>query len=555
MYGLVFASALLLALGISATGCGGQSTGAVSVRDRSMAMDLMNHEREIAQQPPLVVSDALSRTAAARAARVASGKVPPSEETPLPRLIAAGCYARFALSHGAIADDFESAMEKLVKDPLGAGKISHGGVTHVGIGTADGSAGTAIVIDLARMIEPVDTAAAAKNFREEIDRRRELNGSAPLTLDENLDRLAREVSERFMAGGATSDAIIADSQKEIEAEGFALGRVTIAFQVADSLEGAVIPERVTDPSLAFMGIGVAQGNHPDHDPGAIAMTFFLAEPQTANSERRVTTDIPPPKAVPIGKSASRGTLTEQAWLATLTGNHKKAARMFEKAYRQKKAPSLLYEAARAHARNKEPDKALEAMRDYARLVEGDELTRIEEIIAKLERGESIFEESRSARMSLEAKRFFVLGQRLFDQEEWAGAIDAFQQAYTYAPAPEILYNIGLAHLKAGKVGTALDFFAEYQRLVPEAKSPDEAKQLFMMGVELYRVGQFEAAARRFAMAYAVMPIPDLVYNLALCHKAMGEKDQALKLLREFLDSDPSAEDRARVNEMIAEISD
>jgi hypothetical protein len=56
------------------------------------------------------------------------------------------------------------------------------------------------------------------------------------------------------------------------------------------------------------------------------------------------------------------------------------------------------------------------------------------------------------------------------------------------------------------------------------------------------------------MAYAFMPVPDLVYNLALCHKAMGETAEAIRLLQEFLDANPDTADRAAVEAMIAEMS-
>jgi tetratricopeptide (TPR) repeat protein len=90
--------------------------------------------------------------------------------------------------------------------------------------------------------------------------------------------------------------------------------------------------------------------------------------------------------------------------------------------------------------------------------------------------------------------------------------------------------------------------------VPEASSVDQAKQMFDLGVELYRVGQFEAASKRFAMAYAFMPVPDLVYNLALCHKAMGETAEAVRLLQEFLDANPDTADRAAVEAMIGDMN-
>ena len=544
----------MIASAFLCTGCGAASSGAEHQADINIVAKEINMVRGNEKLPPLIVDPHLNRTAGDRAAAAVSADGKLLEETPLPRIIKSGCYARFALSHGARGSNVDEATENLIADPLGISKITHSGVTHMGIGIAHNRGERIVILDLARVMEPINPDEAHAEIVSVVAHKRDLNSVPPLKVDENLNLMAMDMARRFMAGNETSDRLIEKAQADIESKKFALGRVTISFQVSDKLGSLIVPERTSDPALAFIGIGVAQGNHPDHETGSIAVTLFLAEPQTAHAATRKITDLPPAKAVPLGKSQTRGTILEQAWLATLVGKHASAARLFEKAYKTSKKPILLYEAARAHARNDKLAKSLKLMRKYAKLVEGEDLATAKEKIGLLEAGKSIFTQNQTAKMSHEAKRFFVMGQRLFAQGEWEGAIDAFQQAFAYAKHPDILYNIGLAHLKAGRLGTAMDFFAEYQRIVPEAQNVDQAKQLFGLGVELYSVGQFEAASKRFAMAYSFLPIPDLVYNLALCYKAMGQKNEAVRLLREFLDSGPSESDAAAVHEMIKEIS-
>jgi tetratricopeptide (TPR) repeat protein len=542
----------LSAAAVLAVGCGASSrSGGRDRTDQGLA-DSLNAVRTAAGLKPLERNAMLDATSVAGAkAAAASGKT--TDSTPLPRLVAAGCYARFALSHAAKGKSPAAALAALLADPLGKSKVLHASLTHMGLGF-DPESGI-LVVDFARLAPPLDTAAAETEIRNRIAGSRKRSSAVPLGADANLDRMAKRVAVDYMAGKGTSDALIDAAQKEVGGAGFSLGRITIAFQVVGDTLDLTIPERTNDPALAFLGVGMAQGNLPAHEPGSIALVLFLAEPQGAHADERVRSDLPPPKAVPSGGAGTaKGSLVDQAWLLTLVGNHEKAAGLFEQAYRKSKTPALLYEAGRAHARAGKNDRAVKALEEYAGLVSGDDKTKTEEMIAKLEAGQSIFDTSESSAMSLEAKRFFVIGQRLFEQGEWDGAIDAFQQAYAYAPHPDLLYNIGIAHLKAGRVGTALDFFAEYQRLVPQASSVDQAKQMFDLGVELYRVGQFEAASKRFAMAYAFMPAPDLLYNLALCHKAMGETAEAVRLLREFLDANPDTADRATVEAMIAEMS-
>jgi tetratricopeptide (TPR) repeat protein len=542
--------AVAVLVSVIASGCGGARVSSAD-RPGTGAETSINDLRIAAGMNPLERSPVLDAAAAARAAQIGATAAP--DDTPLPRLVAAGCYARFALSHTAKGADVGSGIAALLADPLGRTKALHASLTHLGLGF-DGASGT-LVVDFARLVPPIDAKTAEAEIRKRIDAARKRNSAEPLADDANLDALAERVAAEYMAGKGTSDALIAAAQKEIGGAGFALGRVTIAFQVVSDTLDLTVPERLGDPALAALGVGIAQGNLSPHEPGSIALVLFVAEPQGAHAEARVRSDLPAPKAVaPGGGAAAKGTLVDQAWVATLAGSHEKAASLFEQAFRKSKAPSLLYESGRALARAKLNERAIAALQEYAGLASGKEKTDAETMIEKLKRGESIFDTTAAAAMSVEAKRFFLIGQRLFAQGEWDGAIDAFQQAYAYEAHPDLLYNIGLAHLKAGRIGTALDFFGEYQRVVPAASSVDQAKQMFELGVELYKVGQFEAASKRFAMAYSFMPAPDLVYNLALCHKAMGDAAEALRLLREFLDANPEAADKTAVQSMIDELA-
>ena len=550
---LVFPSvlgSLLITMGCGGSIAVGKYDGAVED-----VVEAINAKRAEQELDPLVIAPALLRTAQKKVDETGAANEIKPDDTPLPRIIAAGAYARFAMSHEVRAANVGDATDALLANPLAMSKAMHPSLTHVGVAFTETSAATFVVLDLARLVPALDLQQARAALSDRINDKRTANSVESLEDNPDLGQMATEVAARFMAGGVDSNTLIADAQQQVNAKAFALGRVIVTFQVIGDLESMVIPARTSDPALAFSGLGLAQGNHPDHEPGSIAVALFLAEPQTAHDAARDISHLPPPKAVPIGKAkAGKGSLPDQAWVATLAGNHRKAAKLFEKAYAKTKQPKLLYEAARAHARNGDTKKALKTMNRYAELVEGDELALAAEMVSKLEQGESIFGGSEEKQINHEAQRFLLMGQRLFEDGEWDGAIDAFQQAYTYAKHPDIIYNIGLAHVRAGRVGEALNFFEEYQRVVPEASNVEEAKQLFSIGVELYRLGQFEAASRHFAMAYAVLPIPDLVYNLALCYKAMGKLDDAKRLLREFIDSGPSKKDKADAEKMLEDLS-
>lgn len=502
----------------------------------------------------LALNEKLMETARQRADRAAERGSLESDDNPLPGIIASGCYARFALTHLVRAASPDGVTRALTGDPLSKSKLLHPRLTHVGFGFSSSREGVFASMDLARLVEKIDLVEARKQLFTRIKKKRKGNSVEPLAENEQLAAMAQEIASKFMAESASSDALIAQAQKEVDGQTFALGRVTITFQVAGDVKTAVIPSMTSDPALAFVGLGLAQGNHPNHEAGSLAVAIFLAEPQTAHTSTREISKLPPPKAMPSQMSVPKGSLVDNAWLATLTGNHRKAAVYFKKAYAANKDSDLLYEAARAHARNGDTKAALATMKEYSLLVGGEEKEKANEMIDLIKKGKTIFTTSKKKKMSIESKRFFVIGQRLFEQQEWDGAIDAFQQAYTYSNHPDIIYNIGLTHIRAGRIGDALDFFGEYQKQVPEANSVDQARQFFAIGLELYQAGQFEAASENFAMSYAFAPFPELIYNLALCHKALGQNKDALRFFREFLDTDPPETDRAEAQKIIDQLS-
>ena len=323
--GGVFAIATWLA----AAGCGA-SQGRAAGETEQRAVTSINALRAAEGLAPLERSPALDAVALARAKSVGASAA--GDDTPLPRIVAAGCYARFALSHTAKGADEDAALAALLADPLGRTKAMHAALTHVGLGY-DPEAGV-LVADFAKLAPPLDAAATEAELKKRIDATRVRNSATPLAGDANLDRLAKRVTADYMAGKGTSDALIAAAQKELGGAGFALGRVTIAFQVVSDTIDLTVPERLDDPVLAFLGVGIAQGNLPPHEPGAVALALFVAEPQGAHAEARVRSDLPPPKSTAPGAAGTaKGSIVDQAWVATLTGNHEKAAALFDQAYR------------------------------------------------------------------------------------------------------------------------------------------------------------------------------------------------------------------------------
>ena len=527
----------IIILIVTAISCNHTTFSTLTNARRTQLTADANKQRAAQGLSPLTLSEQLSNSAGKLAQAIATGTSPGD---PLNRLVSDGVYARFALSAVVEAPTAEEAYSQLFVNPLHAGKMQHSGISHIGFGLARKGNKSILVVDMARLVERVDTQGIGDQLLSQINARRRRISITDLEPDNTLTDAARRLNHEFISSnGKSADMLVESVRNELSASQMALGKITISFQTVSVFDDFVLPERTSDPGARAIGIAVSQGNVADQDPGALVITLILATPPDAGSNNAAG-GMPAPRAMPDGhRPSKKASLEEQAWLATLVGNHKKAAALFLKAHRRTKKPVFLYEAARAYARNDQAKAALDKMQRYAKICE-DKCSEAEqetaaEMIAKLKNGESIFETSKEAQYGVEAKRFFILGQKLFADGEWEGAIDAFSQAYAFAPHPDLIYNMGLAHLRAGHIGDALDFFQEYQRLVPEAQSTEQARQLFEIGVELYNVGQYDAAAKRFTMAYSFLPLEEILYNLALCHQALGEKNEALSIFQELAD--------------------
>ena len=62
------------------------------------------------------------------------------------------------------------------------------------------------------------------------------------------------------------------------------------------------------------------------------------------------------------------------------------------------------------------------------------------------------------------------------------------------------------------------------------QAPDqnaEVEKLFAEGASLYKAGKYRPAIDKFEAAYALFPEPNLLYNIARAHEALGDIDQAI----------------------------
>jgi iron complex outermembrane receptor protein len=98
----------------------------------------------------------------------------------------------------------------------------------------------------------------------------------------------------------------------------------------------------------------------------------------------------------------------------------------------------------------------------------------------------------------EARRAFRSGMQAISDGQYDTGIALLEQAYESLPHPNVLYNIGLAHMHAGRAAQAIAYFERYKESVP----PDQAQDVDTLIAEL------NAQVEKPAAVAPTAPAPD-----------------------------------------------
>jgi tetratricopeptide (TPR) repeat protein len=70
-----------------------------------------------------------------------------------------------------------------------------------------------------------------------------------------------------------------------------------------------------------------------------------------------------------------------------------------------------------------------------------------------------------------------------------------------------------------------------------AQSDDsKAKALFKEGETAYNLGQFDVALGKYTEAYKLKPLPGFLFNIAQCHRQLGQYERAAFFFGRFIDT-------------------
>ena len=82
---------------------------------------------------------------------------------------------------------------------------------------------------------------------------------------------------------------------------------------------------------------------------------------------------------------------------------------------------------------------------------------------------------------------------------------------------------------------------------------EAAKAHFHRGTRLYEVGEYRQALEEYKAAHLAKPDPAFLYNIAQCHRQLGDLEQAVTMYKRFLSASPNAVNRGEVEKRVAEL--
>jgi tetratricopeptide (TPR) repeat protein len=82
---------------------------------------------------------------------------------------------------------------------------------------------------------------------------------------------------------------------------------------------------------------------------------------------------------------------------------------------------------------------------------------------------------------------------------------------------------------------------------------EQAMVRFREGRKLYQVGEYRAALEEFKRGYLLKDDPVFLFNMAQCHRQLGDTREALVFYRRYLAASPNAENRKQVEKSIGDL--
>jgi tetratricopeptide (TPR) repeat protein len=88
-----------------------------------------------------------------------------------------------------------------------------------------------------------------------------------------------------------------------------------------------------------------------------------------------------------------------------------------------------------------------------------------------------------------------------------------------------------------------------------AEDRERARQAFTEGRQHFDLGEYKEALASFKEAYRDFEDPTFLFNIAQCHRQLGDKEQAVRMYRTYVSKRPDAPNAEEVRRTIATLQE
>jgi uncharacterized protein YkwD len=240
---------------------------------------LMNRDRQAAGLSALVWDDRVADVARKHSEEMRRTKVvahiSPTTGSAADRVKAAGIKTAVVLENVARAYGVGEAHDGLMNSPGHRANLMSSAATHVGVGVVLGDEVSGrremfVTQVFIRVPPKVDPAQAAELVRARIDKVRQVSVNAKLA------SVAQQLADG-LAAGKPRESLWPTAKKQLDAIGGNYGRVGSVITAVGELDTVDGKELVGEYKPDEIGVGIAQGTHPEIGEGAVWIVVLMAE--------------------------------------------------------------------------------------------------------------------------------------------------------------------------------------------------------------------------------------------------------------------------------------
>ena len=284
----------------------------------------------------------------------------------------------------------------------------------------------------------------------------------------------------------------------------------------------------------------------------LGLTLFASSPLTFAQT--------PKKEVPYADKQKAKDLATEAVAAFKAKDYEKALKAFREAYALNPEFKYLPPIAQCSLFLGRYDEAVALASQYLQEAEPDNPKRPEVEKLLLDARAALDKQNQD-----KVSKTKINAEIAFSAADYEKALALFQEAYTAAPGPELLYKIAQCHSKLKHTQEALNTFEAFLQSTPandplrgsaekqmtalkeEAAKPttltetaqDELLQAKAKAEAAFAAQKYQEAVVSYQKAYSIDPAPALLFLTAESYRLLGKKQEALSTYQAFLEKAPA----------------